>query len=192
MQLAIVCDLNRCVGCLACSVACKMENNIPIGSFYNRILRIGPNPKKAGNQFPDVEMYFLPMMCQHCEDPKCISVCPTQASYRAENGTILIDKEKCIGCQLCLEACPYNVRYYNEETNVVEKCTLCNHLISKGQDPICVTQCAGKARIFGDLDDPNSEASKLIAKNKKNVHSLPDQGNHPSFKYILRDAEWRA
>ena len=108
-QYAIVTDLNRCVGCLACAVACKVANNVPIGSFWNKVLRIGPNPSTEGSDFPNVDMYFLPIQCQHCENPACVAVCPTGASHKLEDGTVQVDKEKCIGCQFCAMSCPYGV-----------------------------------------------------------------------------------
>ena len=120
---AIVTDLNRCVGCLACMVACKAVNNVPIGSYWNKVLRIGPSLKPGATSAHDVEMYYLPVQCQHCENPECVKVCPTQASHVTEDGTVQIDKSKCIGCQFCAMACPYGVRYLNEEERVVEKCT---------------------------------------------------------------------
>ncbi|MEO2483160.1 4Fe-4S dicluster domain-containing protein, partial [Eggerthella lenta] len=101
-QYSIVTDLDRCVGCLACSVACKVVNGVPTGSFWNKTLRIGPNPKEGGSgQWPDVELYFLNVQCQHCENPECVKVCPTGASHKTEDGTVQIDKSKCIGCQFC-------------------------------------------------------------------------------------------
>ena len=106
-QYAIATDLNRCVGCLACSAACKSANEVPIGNFWNKTLRIGPNPTKGGSgQFPDVELYFLTVQCQHCANPACVEVCPTGASHKLEDGTVQIDKSKCIGCQFCAMACP--------------------------------------------------------------------------------------
>ena len=150
---AIVTDLNRCVGCLACMVACKAVNNVPIGNFWNKVLRIGPNVKADAQDIGhDVEMYYLPVGCQHCKEPECVHVCPTEASHIAEDGTVQIDKSKCIGCQFCAMACPYGVRYLNEEERVVEKCTLCEQRISQGELPQCVAQCGGRARYFGDLD----------------------------------------
>lgn len=152
-QYAIVTDLNRCVGCLACSVACKVVNDVPIGNFWNKVLRVGPNPKEGGSgQFPDVEMYFLPVQCQHCKNPHCVEVCPTGASHKEKDGTIQIDKDKCIGCQFCVMACSYGVRYLNEDKGVVEKCSLCAQKTAVGELPQCVTQCGGRARYFGDLD----------------------------------------
>ena len=151
-QYAIVTDLNRCVGCLACMVACKAVNNVPIGSYWNKVLRIGPSLKKGATSSRDVEMYYLPVQCQHCADPECVKVCPTEASHKLEDGTVQIDKSKCIGCQFCAMACPYNVRYLNEEEGVVEKCTLCEQITGQGGLPQCVIQCGGRARFFGDMD----------------------------------------
>ena len=215
-QYAILTDLNRCVGCLGCSVACKVVNGVEIGSFWNKVLRIGPFPDSEGAQFPDVYTYFLPVTCQHCENPACVKVCPTGASQKLADGTVQIDKEKCIGCQFCAMACPYGVRYLNETERVVEKCTLCEQKIAQGELPQCVAQCGGRARFFGDLDaglDSFVGAGKVsiagdagydavnsefctygeIAKpyTDSDVHHLPNVGNDPSFLYILRNHEWK-
>ena len=215
-QYAILTDLNRCVGCLGCSVACKVVNGVEIGSFWNKVLRIGPFPDSEGAQFPDVYTYFLPVTCQHCENPACAKVCPTGASQKLADGTVQIDKEKCIGCQFCAMACPYGVRYLNETERVVEKCTLCEQKIAQGELPQCVAQCGARARYFGDLEqgiDSFVGAGKVsiaedagydavlsefctygeIAKpyTDSDVHHLPNVGNDPSFLYILRNHEWK-
>ena len=206
---AIVTDLNKCVGCLACSVSCKAFNGVPIGSFWNKTLRIGPYPTAEGSgHFPDVYTYFLTVQCQHCKDPECVKVCPTEASHIAEDGTVQIDKSKCIGCQFCAMSCPYGVRYLNEEERVVEKCTLCEQKTAQGGLPQCVAQCGGFARFFGDLDKGietfvgpyNKTLGELTGESgdypikpykDSDVHHLPDVGNHPSFVYILRNHEWK-
>ena len=140
--------------------------------------------------------YWLPTMCQQCEDSPCTHVCPTGASYRDEKtGIVLVDKEKCIGCKYCMMACPYGVRSWNAEQQVVEKCTLCNHLTAAGEKPACVKNCCGTARYYGDLDDPESDVSKVLAAaDPDSIHQLPDVGNHPLTSYILspRFGEWRA
>ena len=216
-QYAIITDLNRCVGCLACTVACKAVNNVPVGSFWIKTLRVGPNPREGGSgDWPDVEMYFLPIQCQHCADPECVKVCPTGASHKAEDGTVQIDKSKCIGCQFCAMSCPYNVRYLNEEERVVEKCTLCEQKVAQGELPQCVAQCGSRARFFGDLDKgvDNFEApahpqalscdyaemqqTRVTLKEyvepytEDEIHRLPDVGNGPELMYLLRsDRKWR-
>lgn len=205
-RYAIVTDLNRCVGCLACSCACKSINGVQPGSFWCKTLRIGPNPIEGGSgQFPDVYHYFLTIQCQHCENPECVHVCPTGASHITEDGTVQIDKSKCIGCQFCVMACPYGVRYLNEDERVVEKCTLCEQRIVQGELPQCVSQCGGMARFFGDLDKgiETFEGPQLADGNRvvlgdfcldyeeSDVYALPDVGNKPSLRYILRNAKWQ-
>ena len=199
-QYAIATDVNRCVGCLACSVACKVVNGAPIGAFWNKTLRVGPNPKVEGGQWPDVDMYFLTVSCQHCEHPSCVEVCPTEASHKLPDGTVQIDKSKCIGCQFCAMACPYNVRYLNEEERVVEKCTMCEQLVSQGGLPQCVSQCGGMARWFGDAEGDIRDFKGARGETLGNfcedftdadVHHLPDVGNDPEGIFILRHMDWK-
>ncbi|WP_418911427.1 4Fe-4S dicluster domain-containing protein [Adlercreutzia sp.] len=197
MTKAIITDLNRCVGCLACSVACKAVNNVPIGSYWNKVVRVGPNPIPGGSgQYPDVYMYFLPISCQHCENPECVKVCPTEASHVAEDGSIQIDKEKCIGCQYCIYACPYGVRQFNEDAGVVQKCTLCAQITADGDGvPACVHNCNCGARFFGDYDDPESDVCRELAKYPEEaIHTLPDPNDaKPLTRYILspKFASWK-
>ena len=202
---AIVTDLNRCVGCLACNVACKAMNGVQPGSFWSKTLRVGPNPKQGGSgQFPDVEMYFLTMQCQHCANPECVSICPTGASSIAEDGTVQIDRELCIGCEACMTACPYEgVRTHvssepswyldvvvgeadapSHPGNTVEKCTFCRNLTSRGEVPACMQLCPGRARAWGDLDDPDSEASQLLA-SRESMRLKEDAGTSPSVYYLV-------
>lgn len=192
MRRCLVVDLDRCSGCDSCIAACKHENNIDLGNYWNRVLAVGPF-----GTHPDIEMYWLPVQCQQCENPACVHVCPTAASYRDEKtGVVLVDKSKCIGCQYCMMACPYGVRSFNKKEKVVEKCTLCSHLTADGTDePACVHNCCCGARYFGDLDDPESDASKAIAAaDPESLHHLPDPGNaKPATVYILspKTASWK-
>ena len=216
-RYAILTDLNKCVGCLACSISCKVINNVPVGSYWNKVLRVGPNPRTEGGQWPDVYTYFLTVQCQHCENPECVHVCPTEASHIAADGTVQIDKSKCIGCQFCAMACPYGVRYLNEEEGVVEKCTLCEQKIAQGELPQCVAQCGGRARFFGDLEQgiesfeapavgysADRSYDGLYAGNRvtlgelvkdfdagTDVHHLPNVGNDLCFAFILRNRDWK-
>jgi Fe-S-cluster-containing dehydrogenase component len=184
----IVVDLDHCTGCKGCEIACKNENSIPLGERWNRVLLCGPY-----GEFPDLSQYYLPVMCQQCENAPCVNVCPTGASYRdPDSNVVLIDKEKCIGCKYCMMACPYGVRDWDKAAKVVEKCTLCSHLTGSDNLPFCVEVCSVKARFYGDLDDPDSDASKAIASKPDAVHRLRDFGNHPATVYLLSEkyCEW--
>jgi len=189
MKKTMVIDLDRCIGCYSCEIACKMENDVALGVYYNKVLTIGPM-----GIFPDLTQYYLPTICQQCYNPSCVDVCPTGASYKTSEGVVLVNKELCIGCRYCMMACPYGARSYNAEQKVVEKCTLCEHLTAVGEKPACVKACCGQCRFFGDLDDPNSDVSRVLREaGEANIHSLPDRGNHPSVKYILhrKTATWQ-
>ena len=185
----IVINLDRCIGCYACEVACKMENDVALGERWNKVVQVEPY-----GEFPHVSTYWLPVMCQQCEDSPCTHVCPTGASYRDEaTGMVLVNKEKCIGCKYCMMACPYGVRDWNKASQTVEKCTLCGHLTANGELPACVKSCSAGARFYGDLDDPNSDVSQELAKyDAADIHELPNVGNNPCTKYIMTSmhGEW--
>jgi Fe-S-cluster-containing dehydrogenase component len=176
-----------------------MANNVPIGNFWNKILRIGPSASAEPGGY-STDFYYLPVQCQHCEEPECVKVCPTQASHKREDGTVQVDKSKCIGCQFCVMACPYNVRYLNEEERVVEKCTLCEQKIAQGELPQCVINCVGMAKWFGDaeagIETFRGVRGETIGSfcepfDTNDIHKLPDVGNKPSFFYILRNHKWQ-
>lgn len=199
-QYAIVTDLNRCVACMACNGSCKMVNNVPIGNFWNKVLRIGPTTAGNGQGGPSNDFYYLPVQCQHCEDPECVKVCPTGASRKLEDGTVQVDKAKCIGCQFCAMSCPYNVRYLNEEERVVEKCTLCEQQIAQGDLPQCVKNCVGMAKWFGDMEEgidsfrgagEETIGSFCEPYEDAEVYKLPNVGNNPSFAFVLRGKTWQ-
>lgn len=181
-RYALIVNVDRCIGCHSCEMACKVENDVALGGYWNKVIQVGPL-----GTYPDIHTYWLPLQCQQCENPACVHVCPTGASYRDEsNNVVLIDKEKCIGCKYCMMACPYGVRSWNTQEKCVEKCTLCGQLTNRGESPRCVTACCADARFWGDLDDPTSAASKALAEAApESIHSLVDTGNAPLSRYIL-------
>jgi phenylacetyl-CoA:acceptor oxidoreductase subunit 1 len=214
-KYGMVIDLKRCTACQACVLACKAENFTPPGIKWARLLDY-----ETGS-FPKTRREFLPMLCMHCEDAPCVEVCPTGASIKREDGLVLVDHDKCIGCQYCVVACPYNSRYYYEDevpyfslgltpieefnpeligvqrqqVGVVQKCHFCKHRIDTGikkglkpgfdweATPACVNACPARARVFGDLDDPNSEVSRLIRSGRA-FQLLPELGSKPSVYYL--------
>ncbi len=200
-------DTKRCVACNSCVVGCKVENNLPQGMFYNRMVNEGgENPDSPSGTYTagDMKMSSYTMACQQCTSPACEAVCPTGATYiDEETNLVLIDNEKCIGCGLCQEACPYDVRRLQEDepayftdfaigaagapTHVkgtMEKCSFCYHRVKEGGKPFCVEICPARARTFGDLDDPDSEISqKLAAATAEQL--MVEAGTEPNV-YILR------
>ncbi len=201
-KLGIAIDLERCVGCHTCANACKMQNNVPTGMLWNRVLTEGCDViDGAVGAYPNLTRTYLPLACQHCENAACLRACPTGATYKDEMGRVEIDYDKCIGCRMCMAACPYNARSFNWEEpvrdvdfsygdgavpvrpkGVAEKCTLCKERTDRGEEPRCVQCCPLDARIFGDLDDPNSEVSKVIVERKARV-LLEEQGTRPQVFY---------
>ena len=133
MRLGMLIDLARCIGCNACAVACKMENETPTGKFNTWI-----ESWDVKDENGYIRRANVPKQCNHCDNPVCVEVCPTEASYIAEDGTVQVDFEKCIGCQACITACPYQVRWLDEESNTVHKCTFCHHRTTNGMLPACV------------------------------------------------------
>lgn len=199
-------DIKRCIGCMNCSVACKQENNLPNEIWWNRVLTAGGEDiDTPDGDFPCNRIDFLSLACQHCENPACVKVCPVGATYKdPETGIVCQDYDKCIGCRMCMSACPYTgVRSFNWEEpkyhvdfsigdidvpahqkHVVEKCTMCYHRIARGEEPACMDLCIGRARFWGDLDDPDSEVSQLIKK-REYKQLLPERGTKPSVYYLV-------
>ncbi len=181
VQYGMLIDTRRCIGCHACTVACKSEFDVPLGKNRAWVEYI-----EKGN-FPNVDRSFLPRLCNHCSEPPCVSVCPTGATWkREEDGVVVIDPDICIGCKYCIQACPYGARFLNPNTGTAEKCDFCLHRISEGIEPSCVNTCIGRARIFGDINDPKSEISKKISKNSTHVLRR-EMGTHPNVFYIAAD-----
>lgn len=173
----MVVDLRRCVGCQACTVACKFENNAPVGQFRTWVSDV------EVKTYPETKRSFVPRLCNHCEHPSCLSVCPTGATFKREDGIVLVDSDKCWGCGSCVTACPYGARFINSETKIADKCTFCAHRLEEGLLPACAETCVGGARVFGDLNDPQSNVSKLIAEHDVSVLK-PSAGTKPSVFYI--------
>jgi Fe-S-cluster-containing hydrogenase components 1 len=204
-KLGLVIDLDTCVGCHACATSCKEWNSggiagplpdeqpygrEPSGVWFNRVhsYEVAPARTPSGPQ-PAMTLHF-PRSCLHCETPACVTVCPTGASYkRAEDGIVLVDEDKCIGCKLCSWACPYGAREYSAVEGVMKKCTLCvDRLYNENLDPAervpaCVQACPTRARHFGDLGDPDSEVSKLVA-GRGGVALMPELGYRPVNRYL--------
>ena len=201
-----VIDTKRCIGCHTCAVACKAENGLPDGVWWNRILTDGSGAIDAPRGvYPNLSIGFIPLACQHCENPACVKVCPVGATYKdEETGIVRQDYDKCIGCRMCMAACPYTgVRSFNwdepkyaigfatgdaavpaHQKHTVEKCTMCWHLTAKGEEPECISACLTRARYWGDFNDPNSEVSKLIA-TRSYAQLLPEKGTRPSVYYLV-------
>lgn len=202
-KLGIAINKTRCIGCQTCAHACKMQNNVPSGMRWNRVLTEGCDVEDGAlGEFPNLSRGYLPVACQHCENPACLRVCPTGATYKDDKGRVEIDYEKCIGCRMCMAACPYNARVFNwnepvrdpdfnygdkdvpvRGKGVVEKCTLCKERTDRGDEPMCVKCCLAKARIFGDLDDPESEVSRVV-RERNATALLPEQGTRPQVRYF--------
>lgn len=203
MRYVMVIDIDRCTGCNACAVACKVENNLPVDIWWNRILTMGGESMDTPKgRFPNLEMSFLPVACQHCDNPPCVKACPVKATYKNEDGLVVQDYDTCIGCRYCMVACPYNARVFNwkkpeyaievdtgdpavaaHQYNVVEKCSFCSHRLAQGLKPACIDVCPSRARIFGDIDDPESDVSKAV-KGRNYVKLLEEKGTEPSIFYL--------
>ena len=180
----MVIDLRRCVGCQSCTVACRTWNDLPMDIIYNPVLTEG-----VQGEWPNVHRNWLPTLCMHCENPECVPCCPTGASQQDEDGTVWVDHTKCMGCKVCVNACPYGMRDVSHMVprfdQYVRKCTFCRDRRQNepGKDPYCVQTCHQKARIFGDIEDPNSEVSKLI-NSVETFRLLEELGTNPQIYYI--------
>lgn len=199
-------DLTRCIGCHTCAVACKMANNLPVDVWWNRVgTTTGTSLDTSSEAWPDASIEYLPLGCQHCENPACVKVCPVGATYKDEaTGVVRQDVDKCIGCRMCMAACPYTgVRSFNWEEprayydfpigdadapehqkHTVEKCTFCYQRTAKGEEPACMHLCPERARWWGDLDDPESTVSKVLA-SRPAKHLLEEEGTQPSVYYLV-------
>ena len=180
-RLGFLLDSDSCIGCHACTVACKSEHDVPLGVNRTWVKYI-----ETGS-FPNVSRQFSVMRCNHCDDAPCIAICPTNALFRAANGVVDFDDANCIGCKGCMNACPYDAIYINPATNTANKCNFCNHRIEQGLEPSCVVVCPTHAIKVADLDDPNDETTKLIARSDTAVRA-PEQNTLPKVYYLGAEA----
>lgn len=178
VQYAMAVDMALCVGCNACTVACALENALPEGKFNTWV-----ESWDAG-EYPAVKRANLPHLCNHCADAPCVNACPTGASFIEENGgVVLIDESRCIGCKACMAACPYNVRWVNEASGTVEKCTFCVNRAEAGLLPACVATCPSHARMFGNLNDLSSDVALMTERRATEV-LYPEAGCEAHVYYI--------
>jgi Fe-S-cluster-containing dehydrogenase component len=210
-------DITRCIGCLRCVEACKAETGVARDAHHFRtwveryvyiegedkarvdshsdpqnIAAAGSEAEyRFDNRYQDAKVtkaFFVPKLCNHCTHPACVQVCPVGATFRAEDGTVLIDHDYCIGCRYCVQACPYGARFFIEEEGVSDKCTWCYHRITKGLQPVCVEVCPTNTRMFGDLNDESSPVSEFIRNNQVQVLK-PESGNGPMCFYAGLDKD---
>ncbi len=165
IKLAMVIDSSLCIDCKACTVACKVENKVPEGHWRNWVKEDRPDITALLEAPGKARRHFQPGNCMHCDNATCVQACPTGATYRNEaDNTILVNKKLCIGCGSCIPACPYNARYRHPAEKVVDKCDFCQARRGRGELPACVTTCPTKARVFGDINNPDSDAAHLLRK----------------------------
>lgn len=180
-KYAMLIDTNRCTCCHGCTIACLSENNVPDGNYRSWVKKI------SKGRYPNTSFHFLPRLCNHCEDAPCLNLCPTGATYRTEeDGVVHVNREVCVGCHICIDACPYGARFFNPITRTADKCDFCYHRITQGIAPACVNACTGRARIFGDLNDPKSEIVKYLnAHPSQTIRADLDTG--PKVHYVFAD-----
>lgn len=180
VQLGFAIDQRTCIGCHACTVACKTENDVPIGQFRTWVKYVD------SGEFPDTTRSFGVMRCNHCTDAPCVKICPTQALFKRDDGIVDFDTDRCIGCKSCMQACPYDAIYIDAETNTAAKCNLCAHRVDNDLEPACVVVCPTHSIWVGDLDDPTSGISKLVNTNQTAVRT-PEQNTGPNVFYLGAD-----
>ncbi len=176
-RYAMAIDLEACVGCAACAVACVTENQVPPGVTRLWIREI----EEEGPSRPQVE--FRPEQCYHCENPPCVPVCPTGATYQRQDGLVLLNPTKCIACGACVVACPYDSRFLHPDGHV-DKCTFCAHRLEAGRDPACVETCPTGARVFGDLEDEEGRLRAALASARRVDVRKPHLGTEPRLFYL--------
>ncbi len=173
-------DLRKCIGCQTCEVTCKMENDVHLGVWRSWVKQV------EKGEYPHASRGFLPLLCNNCENPICVTVCPVNANRKRPDGIVTFDPHRCVGCRYCMAACPYEVRYIHPTKRIVEKCNWCHHRVDAGLQPACVENCPTGARVFGDLLDPASEIRRLMTNNETTVIQ-PEMGTKPQVYYVNYD-----
>lgn len=177
MNYGFVIDNRKCIGCHACTTACKSEHEVPLG-----VNRTWVKYTETG-AFPQTKRHFQVTRCNHCANPPCVAICPTGAMFQRKDGIVEFDNETCIGCKACMQACPYDAIYIDPETDTAAKCNYCAHRIEVGLEPACVIVCPEHAILSGDLDDPSTEIARAVREHKLTVRK-PEQGTRPKLFYI--------
>lgn len=170
-------DTRRCVGCNACVIACKTENRVPNGGFRDWIVQ------EIHGTFPDLTMQIRSERCNQCDVSPCVNACPTGASNVGDGGVVLVTRHKCSGCKACITACPYGARYVDPQEGFIDKCTFCLHRVQQGGEPACVGVCPTRSLTFGDLADPDSPVSRLVATRRADV-LRPEAGTKPQVFFL--------
>jgi Fe-S-cluster-containing dehydrogenase component/formate-dependent nitrite reductase membrane component NrfD len=177
VNFAFVIDNRRCIGCHACSTACKAENSVPLGVHRTWVKYV------EKGSFPHTRRYFQVTRCNHCAKPPCVPICPTAAMFRREDGIVEFDRDACIGCKACLQACPYDAIHIDPDSGTAAKCHFCAHRTEVGLEPACVIVCPVHAILAGDLDDAGSEVARAVSTQRVAVRK-PEQGTRPKLFYI--------
>ncbi len=180
MKYGFVIDNRKCIGCHACTTACKSEHDVPVGVNRTYVKQV------EKGVFPDTRRIFSVMRCNHCTDAPCVTICPVEALYTREDGIVDFDNNRCIGCKSCMQACPYDALYIDPDTHTAAKCNYCAHRVDVGREPACVSVCPEHAIIAGDMENPNTEISHLLARQQVKVRK-PEKGTNPNLFYIDGD-----
>jgi len=180
MKYGFVIDNRKCIGCHACTVACKSEHDVPVG-----VNRTWVKQTEKG-EFPNTRRVFSVTRCNHCSDAPCVSICPTEALFKRDDGIVDFNNDRCIGCKSCMQACPYDALYIDPETKTAAKCNYCSHRTDIGLEPACVNVCPEHAIISGDMEDPDSDIAQLMAKEQVTTRK-PEKGTKPNVFYIDGD-----
>ena len=180
MKFGFLIDHRKCIGCHACSVACKEEHQVPLGVYRTWVKYV------EKGAFPNTRRHFTVLRCNHCEHAPCVTICPVTALYKRSDGIVDFDPNTCIGCKACMQACPYDALYIDPNNNTAAKCNFCAHRVEVGLQPSCEIVCPTQAIVSGDLDDPTSPISHLTAREPVRVRK-PEKGTIPQLFYIDAD-----